>query len=209
LQERVLELLADVEPGWTWTGGAALAGVHLGHRSTRDLDLFWRDCSELGDVHKVVASRLKSANLDVDVLQSAVAFHRLRVSNPLGSVVVDLVADPVGAIEDPVSANLKGVTIHLDSMHEILVNKLCTLLSRSELRDLIDVRELLARGGDLDRALADAPRKDGGFSPLTLAWLLRDLPVESVARAQGESGDDLAEFRDKLVERLTKGGAPD
>ncbi|MHC5069490.1 MAG: hypothetical protein ACYTGO_03295, partial [Planctomycetota bacterium] len=59
------------------------------------------------------------------------------------------------------------------------------------------------------RALADAPRKDGGFSPLTLAWLLRDLPVESVARAQGESGDDLAEFRDKLVERLTKGGAPD
>lgn len=38
LQERVLRLLADVEPPWTLTGGAALAGFHTHHRTTRDLD---------------------------------------------------------------------------------------------------------------------------------------------------------------------------
>jgi len=42
LQERVLRLLADVEPRWTLTGGAALAGFHTQHRATRDLDLFFR-----------------------------------------------------------------------------------------------------------------------------------------------------------------------
>ena len=38
LQERVLRLLADIEPPWTLTGGAALAGFHTHHRATRDLD---------------------------------------------------------------------------------------------------------------------------------------------------------------------------
>jgi hypothetical protein len=41
VQQRLLELLADFDPAWTLSGGAALAGVHLQHRTTRDLDLFW------------------------------------------------------------------------------------------------------------------------------------------------------------------------
>ena len=43
LQLRVLETLAAVEPRFVLGGGAALAGVYLGHRETRDLDLFWRE----------------------------------------------------------------------------------------------------------------------------------------------------------------------
>ena len=41
LQRRTLVLLAGIELRWTLTGGGALAAVHLGHRPTRDLDLFW------------------------------------------------------------------------------------------------------------------------------------------------------------------------
>jgi hypothetical protein len=40
LQLRVLELLSDVEPRWTLTGGGALI-LRLGHRTTQDLDLVW------------------------------------------------------------------------------------------------------------------------------------------------------------------------
>jgi hypothetical protein len=40
--------LAGITPPWTLTGGGALAGVHLGHRETRDLDLFRRNRGELG-----------------------------------------------------------------------------------------------------------------------------------------------------------------
>jgi hypothetical protein len=47
-QHRILGLLAGIIPRWTLTGGGALAGVHLGHRETRDLDLFWRSRAELG-----------------------------------------------------------------------------------------------------------------------------------------------------------------
>jgi len=41
-----------------------------------------------------------------------------------------------------------------------------TLLERSEIRDLADVKALLDAGGDLDAALRDAPTKDAGFSPV-------------------------------------------
>jgi hypothetical protein len=64
-----------------------------------------------------------------------------------------------------------GVAIRVDTAYEILVNELCALLGRSELRNLVEVRALLDQGFDLARALADAPKKDSGFSPVTLAWV--------------------------------------
>jgi len=212
LQERVLELLADVEPPWTLTGGAALAGFHLVHRTTRDLDLFWRELDELGPLRTEVARLLTAAGLQVDVLHGGPAFHRLRVSHADESVVLDLVADPTAALESAVLVRLGSSEIRVDSAHEILVNKLTALLGRSELRDLVDLRALLAQDGDLLRALGDAPRRDAGFSPLTLAWVLERLPVAQMAEAQAlpESElQELLEFRTELVRRLTDLARPD
>lgn len=96
--------------------------------------------------------------------------------------------------------------------HELLVNKLCALLSRSELRDLDDVRALLAAGGDLARAVTDAPKKDLGFSPLTLAWALRSFDVQRLANAaawEEAKVAALASFRDELIERLVAGSLPE
>lgn len=96
----------------------------------------------------------------------------------------------------------------VDTRHELLVNKLGALLSRSEIRDLADVREL-AEGGDLERALRDAGRKDGGFSPLSLLWILKGLPVEELSSDFAPSlRDGLPQFRDELVNRISRLTAP-
>lgn len=102
-------------------------------------------------------------------------------------------------------------SVLVDGRHEILTSKLCALLGRTELRDLEDVHALLLAGGELERALADAPRKDGGFSPLTLAWVLRGMPVGRLAGAAGWSRDAaeaIERFRDKLVDRLLELAVP-
>ncbi|HEX7601979.1 MAG TPA: hypothetical protein VF316_10255 [Polyangiaceae bacterium] len=59
----------------------------------------------------------------------------------------------------------------MDTEREIAANRICTLLSRSELKDLVDLAALLHRGIELDQAFADARRKDAGAEPATLAWL--------------------------------------
>ena len=212
LQERILHALAPVAPPWTLTGGGALAGVHLGHRETRDLDLFWRNRVALGDIVRDVLAALRAGGLDVQVLRASPAFGELRVGDGRDVCVVDLVAEPFGPIEPPQRAELAGVTIAVDTAHEILVNKLTALLSRSELRDLVDVKALLDAGGDLDRGLADAPAKDSGFSILTLAWVLRGFDPRPLALALGWSEADIATieaFRVWLLHRLTSLSAPE
>lgn len=211
LQERVLEVVAAAGGDWTLTGGAALAGFYTGHRTTRDLDLFWRGRSEIAGVREEVLSLLRAAGLPVDVLQSGPSFVRLRVQDRAETLVVDLVAEPVAAVEPPREVSLSGRTLRLDSPHEILVNKLGALLQRSELRDLLDVEALLDSGLDLERALRDAPRKDGGFSPLSLIWILRGMPIEAMARATDAPAADLERalaFRETLIARIASMSNP-
>ena len=212
LQARVLRTLAAFDPAWTLTGGGALVGFHLQHRITRDLELFWHGERQLGGIGDRVAERLIGDGLTVSAIQTAQEFRRFRVSNGAEVVILDLVADPSDVIEPPVWVQLEDVQIQLDTLHEILVNKLCALLGRLELRDLQDVRALLEAGGDLGRALADAPRKDGGFSPLTLAWVLRCMDCHAMAHAIGmraEEAGALTRFQDELIDRLTASGSPE
>jgi hypothetical protein len=212
LQGRILRLLSSLEPPWTLTGGAALIGFHLKHRTTKDLDLFWHERQQLGSLPQETQARLMAEGLEVTVVQTSPTFHRLRVTDGPEVCIVDLVAEPVPAIHRPQAVEIQGVSITVDTPQEILVNKLCTLLSRSEVRDLVDVRALLESGADLEGALADAPRKDAGFSPLVLAWVVRGLRPRSLAGAAGLSeteAEDLDRFREKLISSLLEAGTPE
>ncbi|MEW5850328.1 MAG: nucleotidyl transferase AbiEii/AbiGii toxin family protein [Myxococcota bacterium] len=205
LQRRVLQVLSSVNPRWTLTGGAALAGVYLGHRTTRDLDLFWHGRPVLAELPGEVEACLTQAGMSVTHVQRATTFCRLEVRDDGDTVVLDLVADPAPVVEAPQDKVLEDSQILVDTPHEILVNKLTALMSRSEVRDLVDIRALLRAGGDLQRALEDAPKKDGGFSPLTLAWLLEEFPLKSAGRALGMSPeflDELDAFRTSLKQRV-------
>lgn len=210
VQLEVLRTVAGIVPAWRLAGDAALAGFHARHRATRDLDLFWLG-KDLGQLDAEILRRLGAAGFAGQVLQRDPAFCRLRVARGSDVVVVDLVADPVPAVVDPAEHALGDVRVLVDRPHEILVTKLCALLSRSELRDLEDVRALLDAGGDLARALADAPRKEAGFSPVTLAWVLEQLPIAAMGRALGRTVDESHElevFREGLVGRILAAAKP-
>lgn len=190
LQRRILDSLAGM--GWALTGGGALAGFHLGHRETRDLDLFWHGRASLDRLPEEVEARLRADGLEVLRLQTAATFCRIRVSDGTEAIPLDLVADVTPCIE---AAEELEPGVFVDTPYEILVNKLTALLSRWAVRDLVDVRALEASGLQLERALEDASRKDGGFSPLTLAWVLDTIPL-------GELDEDLRRYRETLVARL-------
>jgi hypothetical protein len=116
------------------------------------------------------------------------------------------------AIAAPDEALIEGASISVDSRHELLASKLATLLERSEIRDLVDVKALVDAGGNLNAALGDAPKKDAGFSPLTLAWVLKGYDVRPAAKALGWSVaqmEALEVFRQWLIDRLTAGAAPE
>lgn len=176
-QVRVLRALAGLYPRWTLSGGGALAGFHLGHRRTKDVDLFFHGLSALGRLPEDAAAALRADGMTVDILQRAPAFCRLRADHAGSVVVIDLVAEPVPTVFPPESRTVDSVGILVDSRAELLVNKLGALYSRSEIRDLVDVKALVDAGEDLEAALA-------------------------LARADGYPAAELVVFRDHLVERL-------
>lgn len=67
------------------------------------------------------------------------------------------------------------------------------------------MQALLAQGLDLEAALAAAPQKDGGFSAMTLAWVLEHLPVNLLGRQAGLDEtriQSLLSFKTDLISRL-------
>ena len=212
LQRRILRVLAELNPPWTLTGGGALAGIYLGHRTTRDLDLFWRDRPALGRSATEAQALLRADGLEAAVLRTAPSFGELSVFDGDDVCIVDLVAEPFPSVEAPRHAPIEGVMIAVDSMHEILVGKLTALLGRTELRDLVDVQALLSAGTDLTAALRDAPKKDAGFSAMTLAWVLHSFDAERLARALAWSeaqATAVEAFRQHLIDRLTEISRPE
>lgn len=198
-------------PSSPLTGGGALVGFHTKHRLTRDLDLFFRAQTSLGELVPAAIQLLAAAGLSAASLRSSASFAQLDVRDADEAVVIDLVADPTPIAEAGRSELVATTAILVETPHQLLVNKLCALLSRSEIRDLLDVRVLLDHGGDLQRALGDCPRQDGGFSPLTFCWVLKNLPVDRLARVTGLAPEDTASleaFRDELVERVVSAAHP-
>jgi Nucleotidyl transferase AbiEii toxin, Type IV TA system len=204
IQEQVLEALAAIEPAWTLTGGAALAGFYTKHRETRDQ-------TALGTLSADVVRMLTDRGFSVAVLRTSPMFAQLDARSARGSVVIDLVADPTPIAERPTATAIGGVSILVETPHQLLVNKLCALLSRSELRDLVDVRALLGFGAELERAIRDCPNQDAGFSPLTFSWAVKGLPLARLARATGWSDQEIVSlevFRDELVDRVVAAVRP-
>lgn len=82
--------------------------------------------------------------------------------------------------------------------------KLCTLLSRSELRDLVDVRELERAGQKLKEGLAGAASKDAGLTPGQLVWVLSDVRIaDDASPPGGVSVPELRSFLQDLIKRLS------
>lgn len=138
----------------------------------------------------------------IERLQTAPDSRRRLVQRRGESLVVDLVRDRLPQIvgEKP-SVGL----VRIDPPEEILVNKLCALLSRNEPRDLVDVAVLEARGHSLESALASVERKEAGFSPGQLAWVLESAAIgEDTPLPEGWSKDRLGAFRRALIDRLKR-----
>lgn len=183
------------------TGGAALAGFYLGHRKTQDLDLFTLE-NEVENGFAIAREVARKLNAEVEAIQTSPDFRRLLVRRENEAIVVDLVREYVYQIERE-KREINGIRI--DSPEEILANKLCALLSRSEIRDLIDVRELEKSGLNLENALRFAEKKDSGLTPAQLAWVLKQIKLGEDLIAPGNvSVAELREYLDYLIKTLTK-----
>ncbi len=199
LQQEVLAAFFEQESRFFLTGGAALAGFHLHHRETKDLDLFTTDdLIEQGAGALAVAAQTVGAS--IEGIQTAPEFRRYLLRRGSSSVVVELVRARAPQIFPD---KLVISAIRVDPPEEIQANKLCTLLGRCEIRDLVDVRALEQAGYSIEEHLPLACQKDGGLTPGQLAWVLSQIEIGEGAKLPGGvSSEELREYLLDLQSRL-------
>ena len=94
-QRRILAATFEREQGFFLTGGGALVGYHLHHRTTDDLDLFTLDPDAFERGPHVLAAVASAVGGRLEVRQDAPGFRRYALEVEDGTVVVDLVLERV------------------------------------------------------------------------------------------------------------------
>lgn len=185
-------------------GGAALAAIHLHHRTSEDLDFFLMrplDPSEVEQIGRELAT--KAMHVDLEVVGPRTSLVLRRPSGPFGRIDFAYYPfDPIGR-----RTTWRGLTV--ESLIDMTVNKVQAILTRQQPRDFVDLYFLLQEGPErrLDRLLDLVRAKfDVGAHPMGLAARLllvhdvRELP-NMIRRVKLQ---DLVAFFEAKVQELTR-----
>jgi len=198
-----LERLFGSVRGFYLSGGGAL-GLHFGHRRSLDLDLFTRDDGSFRAALASLPVIAAALGARVEIMTDAPAFRRVLLTSRGGETVrVDLVLDMTERVGPPPS-DLDGFPV--DPAAEILANKLCAILGRSEPRDLVDLFFLEKTGHRIVDAVPAARHKDAGLTPGQLAWAISQVPLDRLPDGllAPVSLDELRAFRARLLDVLER-----
>jgi hypothetical protein len=109
------------------TGGSALGIFYLDHRLSYDLDFFTDRAADWHLVHNLVLATVREIGAQCESITSSPLFRRYRVNRGDQHEIVDLVVEHVPQI-DPRKEQFGQIRV--DTLREIAVNKVCTLISR-------------------------------------------------------------------------------
>lgn len=208
LQRELLEAFFALDPrGFFLTGGSALAGFYLGHRTSKDLDLFSPPPADPDLAQRALEGAARSLGCEIETQVRYPEFRRLLVTRGDDSTLVDLAIDRAPQVERD---KVRFGAVVVDTEREIVAIKLRALVGRCEVRDLVDLKALLEHGIGLERALEDAAKKDGGVNAATLAWLLNDVSIgRDAVIPGGGSATELEAWRVRLVVELRRLAHPE
>lgn len=138
LQKEILQAIAQSPLGkdYVWTGGTALAH-RLNHRYSVDLDFF----SEKEQSPEIFVAQIrdlqKKLNLTEESFEEKLNRKILILSQGKEKVQLEFVYFPFQAIEKPKTE--KDLSIKIDSLQDIAVNKILSAFQRKEPKDVYDL----------------------------------------------------------------------
>lgn len=188
----------------TFGGGTALAAVFLHHRTSEALDFFaMREIEQ----HEILPLVKVLAVQGIVVDQS--------IDGPRRILVLTRRTKPVGHVDisfypfDPIGRPVPWRGLRVDSLTDMVVNKIQAILTRRKPRDFVDLLFLLREGPerDLDRLLTFVRSKFGtGADRFTLAeaFVQSSNVSELPPTLRTISLDELKRYFERLARQLVR-----
>lgn len=201
LKRDFLRAFFSKEKRFFLTGGSALGLFYLEHRYSYDLDLFTIETPEWLEVDGVFRLCAREIGADTEMLRDSPTFRRYRLSRKAEAEVVDFVL----AIDTQLDTDKEQfAVVKVDTLHEIFVNKITTLISRCEVKDLVDLYFLEQEGLCIEDCFDEARQKDGGLDPAMIASILNSVQIIELPDyiIKPLTLDELRAFVESLQERM-------
>jgi predicted nucleotidyltransferase component of viral defense system len=126
-----------IEGSFFLTGGTALSVFYLNHRLSDDLDFFTLRPLDLGEIDFWIRTQWPKAAVKI---KEGPQFLSLLIRE----VRVDFVVDPLSIDEKRETVMFEnGKCLSIDTIKNMLSNKLCAVVSRTEPKDFIDFYMIL------------------------------------------------------------------
>lgn len=191
LQDKVLSALNGARTGFYLTGGTALSRCYFHHRYSDDLDFFANDDPSFDQSIVSVYSVLNHAGIDLEIVIDEPRFKRIIADQILKIEFVNDVPFYLGAPQ-----SLDGFPFSaIDNTQNILANKITALRDRSEIKDLVDIREIsLQTRPDWKVIFSAANSKAAGIFPPEIAEKMESFSPDNLDRINWIKRPDTRQF---------------
>ncbi|MCP5106265.1 MAG: nucleotidyl transferase AbiEii/AbiGii toxin family protein [bacterium] len=159
------------------TGGSALGIFYFDHRRSYDLDLFTLKEIDWHFHERMFIAVAEEIEAEYESIIKSPYFQRYQLKRDNDREVIDFVIEKVHQV-DKEKKTFDSVTV--DTLLEIGVNKICTLLGRTEMKDIIDLYFLVKNGFDISKNIEKAKLKDGGVEPAMISYLLSQFKISQL-----------------------------
>ena len=174
-QDRVIQIINQVNTGFYLSGGTAASRGYLQHRFSDDLDYFVNDDDQFGLWAERIIQALNK-EWKCDVLMKEARFARLNLLHENSSLKIEMINDVPARVGDIQNHPVLG---RLDSAENILANKVTALLDREEPKDLADIWGFCCEKNlSLQAAITGAQSKAAGVFPADLGRVLCSVQKE-------------------------------
>lgn len=159
------------------TGGSALGLFYLQHRFSQDLDLFTGERVDWMEMDGIMRLCAEEIGADLNLLRDSLTFRRYGLKRGGDTEIIDLVVD----VSPQIDAKKEWIDdVQVDTLHEIMLNKITTLVSRCDIKDLVDLYFLEKEGFQVEAYFEEAQQKDGGLDPSIVSMLLNSVKVSEL-----------------------------
>ncbi len=174
LKKEFLKAFFSREKRFFLTGGSALGLFYLEHRFSYDLDLFSMERVDWIEIDGIIRLCSEEVGASLQLLRDAPTFRRYCLETSECKEIVDVVID----LSPQVNPEKIWIdNIQVDTLREIMLNKITTLISRCEIKDIVDLYFLEKTGFVVEECFEDAQLKDGGLDPSMISLILNSLTI--------------------------------
>jgi len=197
LQDRVLDIIFDIEDEFYLTGGTALSRFFYAKRYSDDLDFFTNNSQRYAYALKNTISNLNdSFELKYEI--NSRDFTRVKIDSILQ---VDFVNDRVPRYKEP---KILDNGYKIDNIENILTNKLTAAIGRDNPKDIFDIY-LIDKYNDINyQEMIKIAQEKMHFSKDDLIVRLKSFPLYLLSNIKLIDENFLNDFKKEYEEIITK-----